>query len=233
MKLYQVFVLLVLALCLPMLGAADGKTFNDPVDVSLYTGRIKLACVGDSITAGYGNSPGKSWPEQIQKMLGQNWHIGRFGVSGATLMKNGDKPYWKEAAFQKAKEFLPQVVVIMLGTNDTKPQNWSKRKEFAPDYQALIEEFASLPSKPRIFICYPTYIAGKGNFGISNDHTQKLLPVITAVAKQSKLAVINIYKAMHAKDALIPDRVHPSDQGASVIAAEVFKALLGKSFVAE
>lgn len=84
---------------------------------------IRLACVGDSITQGDGLAADDSYPSQLQALLGEEWKVGNFGVSGRTLLKKGDHPYWTESAYQKALEFEPDVVIIMLGTNDTKEHN--------------------------------------------------------------------------------------------------------------
>ncbi|NJN78510.1 MAG: hypothetical protein HC803_09485 [Saprospiraceae bacterium] len=81
-------------------------------------------------------------------MLGANYHVKNFGVSGRTLLRKGDFPYWNEAAFQEAKDFQPNIVVIKLGTNDSKPENWKYADEFIKDYQIFIDEFQALDSKP-------------------------------------------------------------------------------------
>jgi len=202
---------------------------QETVDVAAYKGAIKLACVGDSITQGVGAEKGKSWPDQIQAMLGEKWQVRNFGVSGSTLLNSGDKPYQKEGAFKKALEFAPDVVVIILGTNDTKPQNWAHKDQFTADYQDLIGKFAALTSKPKIFICYPPYIAGKGNFGITEENTVAEFPFIDAAAKATKSGIIDVHASLVGKDALIPDRVHPNNEGMTAIATAVFQGLTGKA----
>lgn len=84
---------------------------------------VKVACVGDSITEGLCSTEGQSYPTQLQEILGSDFEVKNFGVSGRTLLKKGDYPYWNESAYTESKNFLPDVVIIMLGTNDTKPQN--------------------------------------------------------------------------------------------------------------
>lgn len=200
-----------------------------PVNVGDFTGTIKLACVGDSITQGVGAAGGKSWPDQVRAMLGEKWEVKNFGVSGSTLLNGGDKPYQKEGAFKNAKAFVPDVVVIILGTNDTKPQNWAKKDQFAADYQDMIAQFAALPSKPRIYICYPPYIAGNGNFGISEANTKSEFAFIDQVAKATKVGVIDVHGSLDGKDALIPDKVHPNTEGAAEIAKAVYQGLTGKT----
>lgn len=222
------FTLIILALSMAF--SANGYAEQAaPVNLADYQGVIKLACVGDSITQGVGAAGGQSWPDQIKKMLGEKWAVKNFGVSGATLLNTGDKPYQKEGAFTKALEFTPDVVVIMLGTNDTKAQNWAHKDTFAADYQDLIGKFAALSSKPRIFICYPPYISGEGKFGINEANTLAEFPMIDAAAKATKSTIIDVHAALAGKDALIPDRVHPNTEGATAIATAVFQGLTGKS----
>ena len=95
----------------------------------------KIACVGDSITYGYGlsNPSQQSYPAVLQSLLGSQHTVGNFGTSGCTLLKAGDKPYWNDANFSASDAFKPDVVVIMLGTNDAKPQNWSHKADFSAD----------------------------------------------------------------------------------------------------
>ena len=221
--------LTVVAAIFVALPASASAQDSSPVKVESYAAKIKLACVGDSITEGVGAGGGNSWPDQIRKLLGDKWDVKNFGVSGTTLMKSGDSPYQKTGAFSGAKAFNPDVVVIMLGTNDTKPQNWKNFKnDFAADCKDMVAQFASLPSKPRIYVCYPPYIAKGGNWGINEPNTLEEIPVITEVAKALKLGVIDVHEALKGKDALIPDNVHPNAGGATLIAEAVFKALTGK-----
>ncbi len=223
---YFTLIILALSLAFSANSYAEQAAHVNPAD---YQGVIKLACVGDSITQGVGAAGGQSWPDQIKKMLGEKWAVKNFGVSGATLLNTGDKPYQKEGAFTKALEFTPDVVVIMLGTNDTKAQNWVHKDTFAADYQNLIGKFAALSSKPRIFICYPPYISGEGKFGINEANTLAEFPMIDAAAKATKSTIIDVHAALAGKDALIPDRVHPNTEGATAIATAVFQGLTGTS----
>ena len=100
-------------------GCADVDT-GSLVDESSYSGTIKLACIGNSITYGYGieDRDRDSYPAQLDRMLSDRWEVQNFGVSGATLLKDGNKPYWNESAFAAALAFKPDIVVIQLGTND-------------------------------------------------------------------------------------------------------------------
>ena len=189
---------------------------------------LRLACVGDSITQGSGAGKGMAYPTQLQALLGEGWEVGNFGVSGRTLLRKGDHPYWNEAAYKKALEFKPDAVIIMLGTNDTKPQNWKHKAEFEGDYRDLVKSFLDLPSKPRVFICRPVPVPGKGNFGINDTALQEQMPVYAKLAEDLKVDVIDMYAALDGKPELLPDRVHPNAEGAGEMAKAAAKALTGK-----
>lgn len=103
-----------------------------PVDVGAFPAPVRVACVGDSITAGVGASKGNAYPDQLGRMLGGKWAVMNFGVSGATLLNHGDKPYQKQAAFKKALDSQPNVVIIKLGTNDTSRKTGSSRRSLSP-----------------------------------------------------------------------------------------------------
>ena len=195
---------------------------NAPLELTAYKEKIKVACVGDSITAG-------PYPGQLGKLLGEKFQVKNFGNSGSTLLKHGDKPYDKQKSYTDALAYKGDVVVIMLGTNDTKPQNWGKHKdEFVADYKSLIADFAKADNKPRIFIATPPFVPGKGNYGINEAGVLEQIPLIEALAKETGVGLIDQHAATKDKDELFPDKVHPNAAGAGVLAATVYKALMGK-----
>jgi lysophospholipase L1-like esterase len=202
---------------------------STPIDPGKFEAPISITCVGDSITQGVGAKKGKSWPAQLQEILGDKWSVKNFGLSGTTLMNSGDNPYQKSPQFKGAKKNPADVVIIMLGTNDTKPANWAHfEKDYEKDYRDLISHFSSLASKPRIFLCLPPYIAKDGNWGITEKDTVAQIPLITKIAKDLKLGLIDVHGALKGKDELIPDKVHPNTEGATVIAKAVYQGLTGK-----
>ena len=189
---------------------------------------IKVACVGDSITQGVGAQRGKSYPAQLQGLLGDGYQVGNFGVSARTLLKKGDFPYWNEKKYQDALAMEPAIVVIMLGTNDTKPQNWKFEAEFEADYRELVKSFQSLKSKPRVFVCRPVPVPGMGNYGINEENIQKEIPRLDALAKALGCGVIDMHAALAKFPEMLPDRVHPNTAGAGEMAKAAAKAILGK-----
>jgi acyl-CoA thioesterase-1 len=193
-------------------------------------GPKRVACVGDSITFGAAikDRAKNCYPAQLGMMLGEGWKVRNFGVNGATLLKKGDKPYRKQKAFEQAHAFEPEVVVIKLGTNDSKPQNWKHKSEYVADYLDLIEGFRKLESKPQVFLCYPVP-AYPGRWGITDKvMKEEVMPKLDEVAKKSGCKVIDLYSALSDREEMFPDRVHPNAAGATVIAEVVAAALAGK-----
>lgn len=214
--------------------ATIAPTPNAPINKAAVKNKIKVACVGDSITQGVGTTAPKgssnAYPTQLQRMLGNKYEVVNFGVSATTLLNKGDNPYQQQEAFRRAKEYKPDVVIIMLGTNDTKPQNWKFKDEFAADYLDLVCQFARLDRKPRIFVCHPCYVPGDGNFGINQPAVEMEIPIIDEVAREQHVDIIDMTGATRGHDDLIPDRVHPNSAGAAILAKTAFKALTGKDY---
>lgn len=189
---------------------------------------VRVACVGNSITDGFGISISElnSYPAQLGRLLGAGYHVRNFGVSGRTLLRKGDWPYVNGALYADSKAFNPDVVILKLGTNDTKPQNWRHKADLEKDLQWMIDEYAALPSKPKIFLVYPVK-AFKGSFDISDSLIQNgVIPVISKVARKNKLQTIDLYSAFEGKSQLmISDGIHPNRKGAGVMAEIIGKAI--------
>jgi len=222
---------LSLALALSFVTMVGGPRFAGaaPVDASAYPAPIRVACVGASITAGHGADPGKGYSDDLQALLGNKWAISNFGVSGATLMNVGKLPYSGTSAFKAAHDLQPDVVVILLGTNDTKPKNWAHIGEYDADAKALIDSFKVLASHPRIYLCRLPPVVAPGNYGINPVNLEAELPMIDQVAKEEDIDTIDVHSALVGKAEMFPDRIHPNNAGAAIIARTVAHALTGKS----
>ena len=189
--------------------------------------KVKIACVGDSITFGAGikDRGNNCYPAQLGKFLGPDFSVRNFGVSGATLLKEGDRPYWKTKDYASALSWKPDLIVIKLGTNDTKPKNWEHEAQFASDLKAMITAFRKLETEPEIFLCLPVP-AFPERWGIRDSVIrEELLPIIRQVAKAEKCKVIDLYSTLEGKKQFFPDRVHPNKDGATLIAQGVYQAL--------
>jgi len=195
-----------------------------------------VACVGDSITYGSGitDRANDSYPAQLQRILRQHdpaWEVRNFGVSGATLLRRGDKPYIGQSAYNDARACNPDIVIIKLGTNDSKPQNWQYKGDFVADYSAMIDVFRALPSKPVVWICKPVP-AFAVNFAIRPEVIRdEILTLIDQIAQEKGTPVIDLYTALLDYGNLFPDNIHPNAEGAGVMAETIAPFLLGVLFL--
>lgn len=200
------------------------KSFKAPQENS-----IRVACIGNSITDGSGidMSDAKGYPAQLQQLLGDKYNVRNFGVSARTMLNNGDHPYMKELAWRDALAFQPDIAVIKLGTNDSKPRNWQYGANFGKDMQQMIDSLRQLPSKPKIYLCSPIP-AFKTQWGINDSTiTAGVIPVIKKLAKKNHLQFIDLHTTFKDFDnkQIQQDGIHPTAKGAGQMARIIADAL--------
>lgn len=195
--------------------------------------RIKVACVGNSITygAGIANREKNSYPSQLQYYLGDGYEVKNFGSNGATALVSGDHPYVKTSVYKESKAFQPDIVLIKLGTNDTKPHNWNK-EQFVADYQSLIDTYRSLESHPRIILLTPVRCFLTEKNTISPEIIeQQVRPLVEHLAWKNKLEIINLFNLFgnQWEQPIMPDRLHPSSLGAGDMAKKIGRYILNEA----
>mmetsp|Transcript_60169 Transcript_60169/g.169752 ORF Transcript_60169/g.169752 Transcript_60169/m.169752 type:complete len:357 (+) Transcript_60169:104-1174(+) len=205
---------------------------------------IRVACVGDSITYGaFASDSSRSYPGQLQRMLGPKFEVMSFGHCGATLMTC--KPPGTRQSYRETVEFNnsllsePDIVVIMLGTNDVIEAFWPKhRSDFIPDYSDLIRRYRQLRSRPKVMIATPPPVLIDLVWeGMLKDAINgELQGMIETVARMNGLLpAVPVFKAFadHC-DLDSPncswitghgDGCHPSDRGYLQIAREMYEAI--------
>ena len=194
---------------------------------------IKVACIGNSVTYGYGheNPDSTSYPSQLAVMLGDDYEVGNFGKSGATLLRKGHRPYNEQEEFKKALEFAPDIAIIHLGLNDTDPRNWKYyKREFISDYVTLIEAFEKVNPDVEIYICRMTPIFHwhhrfkKG----TRDWYWEIQETIENIAYNiAEVKLIDLQETLYHRPDLMPDALHPDPEGAKLIAQRVYSAITG------
>ena len=192
---------------------------------------IKVACIGNSITFGYGikDRIKNAYPEQLKRMLGEGYEVKNFGVSGRTLLSKGNAPYIESGAYSQALAYKPDIVIIKLGTNDSKDFNWVYKNDFKTDYLNLLKTFQDLKSKPTIYLCLAAPVYKKGKKISAEVVANGVNPKIREIAKEQQIALIDLYTPLLDKGVFFPDAIHPNGKGAGEMAKIVYQNITGKS----
>lgn len=193
---------------------------------------IKIACIGNSVTYGYGHKDPTqtSYPSQLQKLLGEKYAVKNFGHSGATLLRKGHNPYYKTKEFTEALSFHPDIAIIHLGLNDTDPRNWPNYgDEFAADYSWLIDTIRKVNPAVKIFICrmtpifsdHPRFKSG------TRDWFWQIQQLIPQIAEANKTRLIDFHTPLYFRPELFSDALHPTEEGATILAKTVYQKITG------
>ncbi|MGA2386231.1 MAG: GDSL-type esterase/lipase family protein [Candidatus Bathyarchaeia archaeon] len=211
--------LIAIVIAIMILATVIGRFHPLSLQTKEASDPIRVACVGDSITEITG------YPSDLQTLLGDNYSVGNFGVSGSTVLLNSWEPYMNQSAFQKALNFQPNIVVIMLGTNDDLQMLRAYNASFEEDYAKLIASFQQLVSTPRIYIVKPPPIFSNSSDLSIPYFNEVIIPKIEDLANNMGLPIIDVYTAFGNHADYFVDGVHPNSQGAALIASEVYKAI--------
>ncbi|SEJ77576.1 alpha-L-fucosidase 2 [Cyclobacterium xiamenense] len=228
---------------IPLLFVGALLVFLLVTSAHLTGSKLKVACVGDSITFGarLDNPDSDSYPAHLQKLLGEGYAVENYGVGSLTLLRKGIPSVWNE--LPKIMSANPNIVVISLGTNDTcgygtcgDRKCWEYKDEFESDYRDLIDEFAKLPSDPQIFLCAPTPMVLEtpgldaervAGLQARKPRLQELIDTIKRVAAEKNVHFIDLNEPLDHRPELftVSDGVHPNKEGYAAVAALVAKQL--------
>jgi lysophospholipase L1-like esterase len=166
--------------------------------------------------------------------LGDNYTLRNFGVGGTTVTLASDTPYMETTAYQNALDFKPDIIIIMLGTNDAQPSLFQYSSTFVDDYMILIQAFQKLPNNPEIWLVLPPPIFSDNSGAISPEYfEQTILPGIKQVANKTNLPFIDVYSLLIDCPEYFPDGIHPesapgsfgNEPVAQIIAVAIHKAI--------
>ncbi|MBE6632051.1 MAG: hypothetical protein E7623_05045 [Ruminococcaceae bacterium] len=193
--------------------------------------KIKIACVGDSITHGYASSnpDTASYPSVLKDLMGDGYEIGNFGLSGSTMMPDTFFPYYGSEEHKAALMFGADAVVLMLGTNDScfYPDR-AKKEDYLKAADKMFESFEILKKRPRIFFCLVPHLYSNPQF--ANSIETIIIPLQEQIAKKHGAVLIDVHSVLSAPSLFI-DGVHPTDEGYALLAktvAPVLKDAFGK-----
>lgn len=220
-----IVIIILMAVLFVLMGGTDIHFHKKPEN-----GKIRVACVGDSITNGCFAFPcfKKSYPAQLRELLGDKYHVENFGLNDRDLQSTGDKPYTSEREYDRSLDFDPDIVVILLGTNDTKDINWNSEQQFIDQYRELINSYLRVKDGVSVILCTPPWALEAKNFiaKLTNDCVTDVLAnvcnAVWYVAEKCELPVVDLYTAFEGKRKLLAhDGLHPNAKGAALIAKAV------------
>jgi acyl-CoA thioesterase I len=205
---------------------------------------IRIACVGDSLTQSSG------YPYELWKLLGSNAHytmgdyslgpddgngtlskctrfaVGNFGAGSTTVLLNTETPYMNTSVFQNALQFQPNIIIIMLGTNDAQPNLEQFNESFVGDYVKLVSAFQALASKPKIWVALPPPIFSNQSGKLDPEYFEfAIITGIKQAAKETNLPFIDVYSTLANYPNYFPDGEHPNTAAAKLIANEIYMTI--------
>jgi lysophospholipase L1-like esterase len=195
--------------------------------------KTKVVCVGDSITYGY-LVPIGSYPSQLQAKLGNNYTVVNYGVNGTSVSANTDNPYTQTSSYKNALASDPDIVIIMLGTNDIIPRNWTaeNRARLKDSYTELAQSFLDLPSAPQVYLATPVSVLRANRFGIQESVlANEVRPAIREVAAELGVPLIENDKVLAGNSSYfvlygLLDGIHPSYRGYDALSTNIKNGIL-------
>lgn len=226
--LVVVIVVCLLLFLYRYMGMGDSRIISHPDEQ-----RIRVACVGDSITYGclVENRKNNNYPNRLGEMLGADYQVENFGLTNRTVCNYGDNPYRldKVKEYQRSIDFNANIVIVMLGTNDAKDKNFKTIEDFLDEYKELVKPY--LKEDVKVYFCTPASAYGlKQNglygYGIRNDNLIAIRDVISKYAFEQSIELIDIGEVTkNHKDMYSFDGIHPNAKGAELIANTIYNSI--------
>jgi lysophospholipase L1-like esterase len=183
---------------------------------------LRVACIGDSITAGVGLF--RPYPTVLQELSSNRWTVANFGVPGKTLLLQSGRAWADTPAAAQALDFRPDVVVAMFGINDLAHPDLLPA--FADDGLTVLTRFRDTNPDVRLYVCTPTPLAPANLEAAANQAIRDtLLPLVDTLALRAHARLIPIHSVYPCTLRRLPDGTHPDPEGARLIAETVFSAL--------
>lgn len=189
----------------------------------------RIVCVGASITYG-ATIPERekyAYPAQLGTLLGVRDEVFNYGVSGCTMLKKGNLPYWNTKEYRQALACSPDIVFIDLGGNDSKLINRKYLDEFEADCRAMIRSFRNLLSNPRVILLTPIVSFVTDTTGIWDTVIARdIIPMTEKAASKEGVEVIDMHPLLEDRPDLLKDKIHPNAEGAKMMANKMYDLLM-------
>lgn len=208
------------------------------INLSAQDYHVRIAFIGNSITIGAGlpDAANQCYPSVVNRMLkevyGDTCIVNNYAVSGRTLLKKGDFPIWNEPQFPLMWKFAPDIVYVLMGTNDSKPYNWEPYgNEFYTDYMALIDTMRVRNPRVKFIISFPPP-AYQVVWDIRDSVIlNNVIPIVDSISKQEGIPVVDFYHPLIDSVELFPDFIHPGIEGSVVMGKMAFDKFIETDIV--
>jgi acyl-CoA thioesterase-1 len=184
-------------------------------DTPINDKRPLIVCFGDSLTAGYGTEPGKSYPDYLQTDLdakGYQYRVVNEGVSGNTT-KDGVQRVDSVVAMK------PAIVIVEFGGND------GLRGFRIEDSRTNLDQIVSTlkGSGARIVLAGITL---PPNYG--PDYIRQFNETYTLLAKKYDVPLFPfLLKGVYGVDGMMQaDNTHATAEGNKIVAKNIFSLIL-------
>lgn len=211
-SIFTLFLLMIPTAC------GTGRLGGASDEVTIEEGDIKVAAVGDSITAEY--TPQSGYPAILNERLGEGYAVLNFGESNYAAQASSDFPYETTGSYEESLELNPDIVIMMLGTNDTKANNWNGPERFKEEYTDLLEDYLELESVSRVILASPPTVFLENIFegSIDPENIEPIRDVVEEVAEEYGLEFLDMTEQTAAHPDWFFDSVHPTAEGAEQLA---------------
>lgn len=197
-----------------------------PTQLSQPDRQLRVACVGDSVTYGYGIHPWPegTYPKKLQDLLGDGYIVKNFGINGAAVQHDASLPYQQTEQYWDSLAFQPDYVVFMMGSNDSTLGNWRGGNAYRKDLEDLLESYGGA----KVILCtIPAAFSFNGDpvvqFGLQPDVTNEIAGILRDVAAQEGYPLVDIHQlTLNHPEWFLSDGVHPDTSGTEAIAQAVF-----------
>lgn len=189
--------------------------------------KIRIACIGDSITEGYGTKNPKSdcYPAVLQRKLGEDAEVRNFGISGFCVLDTADCPYRSTVQYQASLRYAPDIVIVMLGTNDSKIANFARHdNDFRRIYGELLTAYMDLPEKPDVYaVTAPAAWRRDGelywDYMVSPEIIhERIVDMQKLTAELLDVPIIDMHHMTQGMKEYFEDGIHPNTEGSKKIA---------------
>ena len=188
-----------------------------------------VACVGNSITWGSNipNRESECYPAKLEVLLGDGYIVQNFGEPSAILLHNTWKPYYLTTTHDNSTAVPHDIVIILLGTNDSDEGNWIEKEHFKEDYYDLIDDYQNYPNNedPIFILGFPPPVFDESSGPRNAPIIDEMIPMIKQVANSLDITIADFYNALDGKPELFIDGIHPNGVGAAIMADVAFNAI--------